>query len=564
MSANPTVNQSGTAIQAHPVGIFAGAPRFPATVQGTTVEDRWRHLVQLRGAQRAASEVAGDFAVAMTLPDGSTFLAVDRFGVRPVYWRIEQGQLRHAQRADALGGGDLDPQALFDYLYFHVVPSPRSVFEGVSRLPPGHWGLFRDGQMTVAPYWTPEFQPIERPDFGALKDEFQFLLLQAVRRQLDGSQPACFLSGGTDSSTITGMAAKASDQTVVAYSIGFEAEGYDEMEYARLAAQHFQVEHRALYYTAEDLLRDIPTVAGGYDQPFGNSSALPSFFCAGKAREDGVSRMLAGDGGDELFGGNSRYATQRLFDHYQRVPAFLRRSLLEPFFGLGLVANTPGLKKGSSYIRQANTPLPDRAQDYNLLRRLGYAEVLTPALHALVDPSSVDAQQRAVWAQARCTDEIDRHLAYDWRYTLAEADLPKVVGTTALANVGVGFPMLDDDLLAFSMKLPAHYKLRGSALRWFFKEALRDVLPEGVLTKKKQGFGLPFGVWMVQHAGLKALADDALNALVARGLVRQPFVRLLLTEQLPQYPHYYGTMVWVLIMLEHWLRRHAPDWRLPA
>jgi asparagine synthase (glutamine-hydrolysing) len=548
----------------HPISLCTGTPRFPSDTAGADIAERWQSLLQQRGPQHAASQVSGDFAVAMPLPDGSVFLAADRFGVRTLYWRIDQDRLRFADRADALGGTDLDPQALFDYLYFHVVPSPRSVFQGVSRLPPGHWALFRNGQITVQPYWVPAFQPMARPDFGALKDEFLSLVQQAVRRQLDGSKPACFLSGGTDSSTVTGMAAKASGQAVVAYSIGFEADGYDEMEYARLAARHFGVEHRELYYTPEDLLRDIPVVAAGYDQPFGNSSALPSFFCAGKAREDGVTHMLAGDGGDELFGGNSRYATQRLFDHYQRLPALLRRGLLEPFFGLGLVASMPGLKKGSSYIRQANTPLPDRAQDYNLLRRLGYAEVLSPAMLALVQPASVDAQQRAVWAQAECSNEIDRHLAYDWRYTLAEADLPKVVGTTALAGVGVGFPMLDDDLLAFSMKLPADYKLRGAALRWFFKEALRGFLPDGVLTKKKQGFGLPFGVWMVKHAGLKQLADDALNALVARGLVRQPFVRQLLTEQLPQFPHYYGTMVWILIMLEHWLRRHAPDWRLQA
>ncbi len=547
-----------------PISLCTGAPRFPSDTLGADLAERWQHLIQRHGPQHAAGHVAGDFAVALSLPDGSVFLATDRFGVRPVYWCIDQKQLRCAQRADALGGTDLDPQALFDYLYFHVVPSPRSVFRGVSRLPPGHWALFRDGQMTVQPYWLPAFRPVARPDFAALKDEFQTLLRQAVQRQLDGSKPACFLSGGTDSSTVTGMAARASGQAVVAYSIGFEAEGYDEMEYARLAARHFQVEHRALYYTPDDLLRDIPIVAGGYDQPFGNSSALPSFFCANKAREDGVTRILAGDGGDELFGGNTRYASQRLFDHYQRVPSLLRRGVLEPFFGLGLVGSMPGLKKGSSYIRQANTPLPDRAQDYNLLRRLGYAEVLTPGLLAQVQPTSVDAQQRAVWAQADCAEEIDRHLAYDWRYTLAEVDLPKVVGTTGLAGVDVGFPMLDDDLLAFSMKLPADYKLRGAALRWFFKEALRGFLPDGVITKKKQGFGLPFGVWMVRHDGLKQLANDALNALVARRLVQQQFVRQLLTEQLPQFPHYYGTMVWILIMLEHWLRRHVPDWRLPT
>ena len=398
--------------------------------------------------------------------------------------------------------------------------------------------------------------------FDTLRDEFRSLLRQAVARQLDGSRAACFLSGGTDSSTVAGMIGAASGTPAVSYSIGFEAEGYDEMAFARLAARHFGCEHREIYFTPDDLVRQIPEVAGWYDQPFGNSSALPSFHCAQQARLDGITRLLAGDGGDELFGGNSRYATQRVFDHWQRVPAMLRHGLLEPFFGLPAVARTPGLKKGSNYIRLANTPLPDRAQDYNLIKRIGYSSVFTPAFLARVDLGSVDVQQRAVWAQASCSDEIARHLAYDWRYTLAECDLPKVVGTTGMAGVGVGFPMLDDDLLAFSMRLPADHLLRGDALRWFFKEALRGFLPDAVITKKKQGFGLPFGVWMVQHAGLKALSKDAVAALVARGLVRQGFERELFAVLLPQHPHYYGTMVWILIMLEHWLRRHVPDWRL--
>ena len=552
------------------ITICRGSPRFSeaADTADTTSDNaaRWLALIARHGCEKAVALVQGDFAVALTLSDGTLFMAVDRFAVRSLCYRLDGNSMHVAERADELvgGGTDLDPQALFDYLYFHVIPSPRTVFQGVQRLPPGQFGLFRDGRLTLAPYWVPHFTPRRGESFEALRDEFRGLLKDAVARQLDGSAAACFLSGGTDSSTVAGMIGLASGKPAGSYSLGFEAAGYDEMAYARLAARHFGSEHREIYFTPDHLCNEIPRVAGWYDQPFGNSSALPSFHCADQARKDGISRLLAGDGGDELFGGNSRYATQRVFDHWQRLPALLRRGLLEPFFGLGPVARTPGLKKGSNYIRLANTPLPDRAQDYNLVKRLGYANVLTAGFLAQVNTASVDVQQRAVWAQAQCEDEIDRHLAYDWRYTLAECDLPKVVGTTSLAGVSVGFPMLDDDLLAFSMRLPADHKLRGDALRWFFKEALRGFLPDGVITKTKQGFGLPFGVWMVQHAGLKSLAEDALSAMVMRGLVQPMFVRQLLGELLPAHPHYYGTMVWILIMLEHWLRQHAPDWKLNA
>ena len=147
-------------------------------------------------------------------------------------------------------------------------------------------------------------------------------------------------------------------------------------------------------------------------------------------------------------------------------------------------------------------------------------------------------------------------------FTLADSDLPKVRGTTALAGVGVRFPFLADEVLAFSLKLPADYKLKGLKLRWFFKEALRGFLPDEIITKKKQGFGLPFGLWATKHAGLKALALDSLASLRERGIVRPDFITTLVEKRLPEHPGYYGEMVWILMMLEQWLRGHdspAPE-----
>ncbi len=546
--------------------IVAGEPRFPDCAGGSATgrEQQWRQLVQTHGPAAAARRIAGSFCVAITLDDGSVFLAVDRFASRPLCYSIDARGLRVAMRADAFGSGaaDVDPQAIFDYLYFHVVPSPRTIFVNVRRLPPGHCALFRNGELRVERYWIPEFKSVAKPSFAALKDEFRSLLHTAVRRQLDGSQPACFLSGGTDSSSVAGLISEVAGRPPATYSIGFDAEGYDEMHYARIAAKAYRTEHHEYYVTPKDLVDSIDLVASSFDQPFGNSSALPAYHCALRAAGDGVTRLLAGDGGDELFGGNSRYATQRIFDRYKLVPPLLRRALLEPFFSIGIVSRTVGLKKGSNYIRQANTPLPGRGQEFNLLRRLGYAEVLSPALLAAIDPASVLGQQDAVWQEVTTDDEINKHLAYDWRYTLAENDLPKVVGATSLAGVGVGFPLLDDDLVDFSMRLPAEYKLKGLTLRWFFKEALRGFLPNDIITKKKHGFGLPVGPWLVQHEGLRRLALDAIYTLSARGIVRPEFLHTLVKVQLPQAPHYYGTIVWVLVMLEHWLRARAPDYRL--
>ncbi len=516
----------------------------------------WRAVIA-RHAEQAPCRVGGDFSVAWRA-GGRTFLAVDRFAVRSMCWRVDGNQLRHAERADALstrGADQLSAQALYDYLYFHVVPSPQTIFKDVQRLPPGHLGIFEAGAMRVLPYWQPRFEPEYAADFPTWRDRFRQCLDKAVRAQLDGSKAACFLSGGTDSSTVAGLiAAAVGGPNTTGYSIGFEAEGYDEMAYARLAAQHFGCKHYAYYVKPGDLLHGMPKVARHYDQPFGNSSAVPAYFCALHAQEDGVSRLLAGDGGDELFGGNSRYAKQAVFGWYGRVPRALRERAIEPLLSRSALGQLPLLRKGASYVEQARLPMPDRMQSYNLLERIGLKTIFEADFLAQVDPSAPQRHQQTVWQAATAESDIDRMLAYDWRYTLAETDLPKVCGTTNLAGVSVGFPMLDPGMLELSLHMRADWKLRRLKLRWFFKEALRGFLPDAIIRKPKHGFGLPFGVWALQHDALRRLVADALGSLATRGIVRPQFLRTLLDDLLPSHAGFYGELVWILVMLELWLR----------
>lgn len=533
---------------------LSSAPAFAA----------WLPTAEPSAAKRALAKLGGGFALALPMGPGRWLLAVDRFAIESLCYRVDGGVLRFDEHADALGHADeVDPQAIFDYLYFHCIPSPRTIYRNVRRLPPGHALWFDHGRVTVEPYWTPAFEPNASTQFAPAKERFQALLAQSVERQISADVPtACFLSGGTDSSTVAGMASRVSGQRVTTYSIGFDAAGYDEMAFARIAARHFNTDHREYYVTPDDLVAGIPLVAAHYDQPFGNSSALPAYYCALKAKQDGFGRMLAGDGGDELFGGNSRYAKQKVFSWWLQVPAPLREHLLDPLFMSAFAAGTPGLRKAHSYVEQANDPMPHRLLAYNLLVRLGPEKVFTPAYLSQVDREAPKRHQQEVWDSVRGASELNTTLAFDWRYTLGESDLPKVRGTTALAGVSVGFPMLDDDLLAFSMTLPDAYKLKGLKLRWFFKEALRGFLPDEILTKKKQGFGLPFGVWALRHEPLHRLAHDSVQSLVSRGIVNAPFARSLFTEWLPQVPGYYGEMVWILMMLEQWLRAKAPDLRI--
>ncbi len=550
-----------------------GRPRFadPALAELATREGAqaaWQQAWQVTGV-KAPANVAGDYAVALRDEQGRVFMAVDRFATRTLCYRVDGDRLRFAERVDMLadGGADLDPQAIFDYLFFHTIPSPRTVFRGIYRLPPGHCAVFEQGRLTVQPYWSPEFDEQHGRPFGTLRGEFLGLIEDGVRTQIAGtdlSHVGCYLSGGTDSSTVAGMFGRVAGRAARTYSIGFDAAGYDEMEFARIASRHFGTEHHEYYVTPDDLVRGIPVVAAAYDQPFGNSSALPAYCCAQFAKADGIDRMLAGDGGDELFGGNTRYAMQRIFGWYEALPRALRTHLMEPVLRQPVAGKVKLLRRAAGYVTQAKVPLPDRLQMFNLLLRLGVDQVLTPGFLSCIDLDGPAREQRKVWNGVPEGSQINRLLAFDWRYTLAENDLPKVRHTAALADVEVGFPFLDDALLAFSQHLPSDYKLKGLKLRWFFKEALRGFLPDAILAKKKHGFGLPFGVWAARHTALNELARDTLGNLSERGIVRGDFIRTLVEQRLAEAPGYYGEMVWILIVLEHWLQAHAPDYRIQA
>lgn len=522
------------------------------------VASRLLDAYRTEGTQ-ALQRLHGDYAVALLQPAaGRALLAVDRMSVRNLVYTKARGGLAFAPTCDALARCPgltlkVDPQGIFNYLYFHAIPGPVTAFRGVLRVPPGHAVAFADGRTSVVRHWRPRFVEDSRRDFDSLKREFRAALEDGVRTSLNGQRCGAFLSGGTDSSTIAGMLGNLTGAPAPTFSIGFHAAGYDEMGYARTAARHFGTAQHEYYVNPDDVVSAIPRIAATYDQPFGNASAIPTYYCAKLASANGITRLLGGDGGDELYGGNARYARQAQFARYESIPAPLRRWLVEPLArSLPFTSQVALLRKARSYVAQASQPMPERYESYNLLARLGLANVCTPEFLASVDPGAPRARLREAWADADAVSLINRMLALDFQFTLADNDLPKVTRMCELAGVDVAFPMLHDPVIDFSLTLPPEHKLRDGTLRWFFKEALKDFLPPEIIAKQKHGFGLPVGVWLQQHRALHELAGDSLTGLARRGIVRREFLRRLVDQHLREHGAYYGTMVWILMMLELW------------
>jgi asparagine synthase (glutamine-hydrolysing) len=514
-----------------------------------------------RHGPQCLEQVSGSFALAIVdSRTGNALLAVDRMGTRGLCYANPAGKMIFASGADALAahpdvGSELSNQALFNYLYCHMVPSPGTIYRAIQKLQPGECVVFHKGVAEQRFYWRMHYTDRAHEAMDTLEERFRNLLRESVKRALcDEAQVGAFLSGGTDSSTVTGLLTELCGAPARTYSIGFKAEGFDEMEYARTTARHFRADAHEYYVTPQDVAETIAVVARAYDEPFGNASAVPTYLCARMARADGVQVMLAGDGGDEIFGGNARYALQRVFEAYWKLPAALRQRVIEPLVlgPTGGDAFAPW-RKLRSYVRQAATPLPDRLETYNFVRRVPLQEIFEPDFLRRVNPEEPLELQRAAYERAEARSHVDRMMHLDLKFTLADNDLRKVSRMCELAGVEVRYPLIDDALVAFSGELPPELKVRGLKLRYFFKQALRDFLPPETIAKKKHGFGLPFGIWLRQHPPLEVLAKDSIEAFGRRGIVKQAYLDDLVRWHEGGHATYYGVMIWVIMMLEQWL-----------
>ena len=527
----------------------------------------------------------GPFALAVIdLARGKALLAIDRMGVYHLCYTFVKNTLVFGSTATSVAAhpavtSSIDPQAVFDYIYFHMIPSPGTIFKEQRTLPPAHALEFFAGTAKSGPYWEPSFTSDTKTSVDELSSNLNALLRKAVRRCRPDRNTGCFLSGGVDSSTVTGVLTEINKAPVKTYTIGFDVENYDETRFSRIVAEHFHTRHREYCVTAIDVAAAAPKVAAFYDEPFGNASAVAVYYCARLAEADGVELLLAGDGGDELFAGHVRYARQRLLDAYTIIPSRIRRQLVEPLvFGFPWGAQTALIRKARSYIRGATSPVP--GQLYNPLLRAGLGEVFRAELLETLNPHSPAELLAQAYGRTEGDDPLNRFLHLDWKFTLADDDLHKVAGMCELAGVAVRFPLLDEEVVEFSTRIPAALKLKGLTLRYFFKRAMRDFLPAATLAKMKHGFSLPFDAWLIENTVLRELALDSINDLRQRNYFQPAFleslmdglrvtaekprhegicasvVQYLIQQRVSGHPRPCAELIWTLMMFELWMQAH--------
>lgn len=489
-------------------------------------------------------------------------LGRDRFGKKPLYYwtdgeRFVFGSELKAVLADPFVPRSLDPAAIPAYLTFGYVPTPATFFEGVRSVPPGHVLTFDgEGLVTLESYWRPPLPGVDgctalALPFADAHREVRRLLSSAVERRLVADVPlGAFLSGGIDSSAVVALMAGLSSAPVKTFTIGFhDRDGYDERPYAAQVARRFGTEHTE-FVVEPDKAELIERLVVHHDQPFGDSSALPTFLLSQLTRQH-VTVALCGDGGDELFGGYERFAAALALQRLDRVPASAVKVLSRAVGRLPSDSLQGRVGSAQRMLERLPFEMPDAF--------LAWLSFVPDSWRSrlLEHPSNwAQDQYRAIWASTEGAPRLDRLLSLNVRTYLLDDLLPKVDRMAMAHGLEVRSPFLDTALAEFVMRLPPSSKVSGVSLKRVLKAAVKDLLPADILRRRKRGFGVPLDRWF--RTDLRSYVDSMLCRDGARvaAYVDGDTVRAMVAEHQAGAGNL-GHALWTLLTLEVFLRHEG-------
>ena len=487
-------------------------------------------------------------------------LARDRLGKKPLVYRHEQGRLLFASELKSLlevpnVPREIDPQALDDYLTYQYVPHPRTIFRGIAKLSPGYYALWHDDRLDVRPYWQPDFNREDDRPAEEYAHKLRELLTSAVEMRLQSEVPlGAFLSGGIDSTIIVGLMSKLTAEPVRTFSIGFPVQEFDETRYAREAAARFGAIHEE-FQVCPDAMAILPRLVWHYDEPFADSSAVPTWYVSELTRQR-VTVALTGDGGDELFAGYPRYLAVWLAEGFDRLPSILRRILAGNYW-----QHIPSGTHQKSRVRQWKRFVEMLAQPsarrylewiaiFNQTRRASlYSENFAATL------PEADPMDFLTNALGRCNrrDPVTAFSLADL-VTYLPCDLMTKVDIASMAHgLECRQPFLDYRVVELAACMPRRLKFRFGRGKRILRTVFQDLLPESIQRRPKMGFGVPLDTWFRRE--LKEYVKEVLldKSTLARGYFRpEAVVQLIQEHQQGRFNH--GYRLWALLIWELWQR----------
>ena len=522
------------------------------------------HLYEEMGAQ-CVQKLRGMFAFALyDERTGRLLLARDRFGKKPLHYALDEGRLYFGSEMKSILAvapelARVNQEALLQYLYFGYVPDPLTAFSPIQKLPPGHLLEFERGEIRVRKYWDlPQYSVRPPKNEEECLEELEWRLAEAVRMRLISEVPlGALLSGGTDSSTVVALMARASSSPVKTFTIGFKHDDFNESNYARIVARRFATEHHELVLEP-NVVETVETLTRSLEEPFGDSSMLPTYYVSCMARQH-VTVALAGDGGDEIFAGYDRYgihARRRVFEH---VPDEVWRWYREHIY-----PRLPEAMHGRKFAYNVSLPWRERYVDGVSFLPAFEREMPLLSHEFRAQVTGIENPQNILFRyfeQAPARDALSQMLYVDTKTYMTADILTKVDRMSMATSLEVRAPILDHVFVEWVTGLPAEWKLRGRQQKYILtKLAERVGVPKEALYRPKQGFALPLVHWIRNE--LKELLMTVLlePRTLQRGYFNPEGVRRLLEE------HFSGRRVhsqriWRLLMLELWHRNFLESFR---
>lgn len=524
------------------------------------------HLYEEKGVG-CLLELRGMFAFALWDEKKKLlFLARDRVGKKPLVYRQDNESLVFASEiksllCDPAVRKEVNPTALHHYLTYQYVPAPLTIFQSIHKLPPAHYMIYQNGSATVERYWDVSYaNKLRYASLNEYKDHFLDLFKEAVSIRLRSDVPfGAFLSGGIDSSIVVAVMSGILEQPVKTFSIGFNEKEYDELPFARMVAEKYNTDHHEFIVTPD--IRDVlPKIVWHYNEPFADSSAVPTYYLAQMTRQH-VTVALNGDGSDECFAGYPRYVLTDQARYYQKAAWLMGGPLLQ--YAARLL---PDRKERHSFLSRLKRYLKNLYADTPgwYMRYLCHfdndmkQQLCTESFRASVQGIDSAALVEALYNKADGATCIDKLLYVDVMSYLPEDLLVKVDIASMAHSLEARSPFLDHKIMEFAAALPSDLKLRGSTTKYFLKQILSDFLPEEVLFREKMGFGVPIDLWF--RGELKDMAYDTLlsKKAVERGYFNKEAVQTLLDEHVGgQYNHCYR--IWNLLCLELWHKMYVDE-----
>jgi len=517
------------------------------------------HLYEDLGPE-ALRELRGMFALAIwDANHRQLLLARDRLGKKPLFYFAGPSSFAFASELQSLLEDPSVPrvpdlEAIRYYLTYRYVPSPYSAFQGIRKLPPAHYLLLKDGQLRLGRYWTLHYAEKSHEPEEVLSERARGYLEEAVRLRMISDVPiGAFLSGGLDSSAVVALMSRLSGAPVKTFSIGFEEDAFSELPYARSIARRFGTDHHE-FVVKPDAVSILPLLVRHFGEPFADSTAVPQYYLSKLAREH-VTVVLAGDGGDEAFGGYDRYVATLATRPTDRIPSPLRNGLAGVIRRLSkFPLSTPFLLRTSRFLRAlSDDPQRRYARWVSHFDLQQQAALFSSAFLKQVRGIDPERLVLDVYQQTDATHLLDATLDVDVRTYLPDDLLVKVDITSMANSLEVRAPFLDHPLMEMAASLPPSLKIQGLEKKYLLKRAMAELLPVEILNRPKQGFIVPIDHWF-RH-DLQEMAYDTLldPRSLGRGYFRPEVVRRLLDEHVRGVQNFHRQL-WNLLMLELWHR----------